>query len=188
MLIKIITPVSIEPITLSELKQHLRFPEGSDEDELLLQLIMAAREYGEHYTRRALAEQTLELIQDRFPSVSYIDLPYPPLRSVAWIKYRDSDGVDHTLPTDSYSVDNDREPGRVVLQNGAAWPVFTPFPSSSVRIQFAAGYDTLPNTIRQALLMLIGHWYENREATGNVSGEIAFSVHALLAPYRVEAF
>lgn len=186
MLIKTIIPVSVEPVTQSELKQHLRLPEGSDEDELLLRLIMAAREYAEHYTRRALAEQTLEGILDQFPKANAIQLPCPPILSAEHIIYRNDKGLDSTLAPTDYVVDVDA--GQVMLSSGTAWPVFTPFPSSAVRVRYVAGYELLPNTIRQALLMLIGHWYENREATGTVSGEIAFSVHALLAPYRVEAF
>jgi uncharacterized phage protein (predicted DNA packaging) len=42
----------------------------------------------------------------------------------------------------------------------------------------------VPESIRLAMLMLVAHWYENRGAIGKVDGEIAFSVTALLTPYR----
>lgn len=188
-MIKIITPVETEPITISEVRQHLRLPDDVNEDDLLLGLIRTARVYCENITRRALAEQTLEIILDRFPDRSRaIALPCPPLLSVVEIAYRDSNGVETILPETSYVVDTDREPGRVMSVYGTAWPVFTPVPGSGVRIRFVAGYEILPATIRHAMLLLIGHWYENREATGSVKDETTFSVNALLSVYRMECF
>ena len=104
------------------------------------------------------------------------------------IGYKDSTGTETILPVSDYLVDTDREPGRVLPGFGMSWPVFTPFPAAPIRIQFVAGYAVLPEPIRQAMLLLVGHWYENREATGTAKDQTAFSVHALLSPYRVEVF
>ncbi len=185
---KLITSVSVEPVTVTEVKQHLRLVEESQEDGLLLNLISAAREYCEDFTRRAFAEQTIELLLDRFPTANAIELPCPPLRSVTSIKYKDIDGMETIFSTDDFLVDKDSEPGRVVLTSGAAWPVFTPYRSIPIRIRFVAGYEQLPLTLRQAMLLLIGHWYENREEIGTATGEMAFSVHALLRLHREEVF
>ncbi len=185
---RIITPVAIEPITLAEVRQHLRLPDNEVEDTLLVSLITTARSYCEHYTRRALAEQTLEVYLDRFPISDLIELPCPPLQSVTEIGYKDSNGEEMILSPSDYLVDVDCEPGRILPVVGTNWPVFTPYPASPVRIRFVAGYEDLPISIRLAMLLLVGHWYENREATGNASSVIDFSVHSLLAPYRVEVF
>lgn len=187
-MLKTITPVAIEPITLADVRQHLRLFEDAAEDDLLLGLVKTARVYCENYTRRALAEQTLEIYQDRFSGADPILLPYPPLLSVVEIGYTDSTGQETILSASDYVVDTAYEPGRVMPAYGTAWPVFTPYPSSPIRIRFVAGYAVLPEPIRQALLLLVGHWYENREATGTAKDQTAFSVHALLASYRVEVF
>lgn len=43
-------------------------------------------------------------------------------------------------------------------------------------------YDPMPRKFKQTMLLLCGHWFENREATGErPSGAIAFAVEALLA-------
>lgn len=42
----------------------------------------------------------------------------------------------------------------------------------------------LPPAVKQAWLLLFGHFYENREATGKDSFPIAFGVDRLIAPYR----
>ncbi|HCJ6320165.1 TPA: phage gp6-like head-tail connector protein [Citrobacter sedlakii] len=55
------------------------------------------------------------------------------------------------------------------------------------------GYSDDPDSIllnddvKAAMLLLIGHWYANREAVniGNITSEIPFAVEALLQPYRI---
>jgi uncharacterized phage protein (predicted DNA packaging) len=41
--------------------------------------------------------------------------------------------------------------------------------------------------IRAAMLLLIGHWYANREAVniGNITSAVPFAVESLLQPYRI---
>jgi uncharacterized phage protein (predicted DNA packaging) len=46
----------------------------------------------------------------------------------------------------------------------------------------------VPESVRLAMLMLVAHWYDNRGVIGKVDGEIAFSVSALLTPYRFYKF
>jgi uncharacterized phiE125 gp8 family phage protein len=141
------------------------------------------------YTWRALAVQTFELTLNCFPSGDLIQLPRPPLKTVESITYKDRDGNISTLDPAIYFVDTDSEPGNVGLNPDQLWPSFDPFPVNAIRIQFTAGYETtdIPETIKQGMLLLIGHWYENREAAyiGSVSHEQSFAVDALLLPHRV---
>ena len=47
--------------------------------------------------------------------------------------------------------------------------------------------DPLPKPVAQAELMLIGHWFRQRETVageGTASRTVPFSVDALIAPYR----
>lgn len=45
----------------------------------------------------------------------------------------------------------------------------------------------LNDDVKAAMLLLIGHWYANREAVniGNITSEVPFAVEALLQPYRI---
>jgi len=189
---KTIIPVTIEPVTLAEAKQHCRLSSDTTEDEHVTSLIKSAREYCENYTRRALAGQTLELLLNTFPTGNSIEIPKPPLVSVSSVKYKDSDGVEHTMPTSDYIVDTDQIFGRVVLGYNKSWPVFTPYPVNPVRIRFEAGYSYVdfPESIKHAIKLIVGHWYENREAvlTGTVSKEIEIAVKDLLIQYRAGWF
>lgn len=161
----------------------------SAEDTLLAGLIQAAREYAEGYQNRALITQTWELVLDAWPSRDYIDIPLPPLQSITDIKYKDSGGTEKTLSSSKYIVDTDSFTGRIVLSYGCSWPSDALYPSGAIRIRFVAGYGlaaSVPQNVKQSLLLLIGHWYENREASSEKpTKEIPFAVKALLGMDRV---
>lgn len=165
------------------------------EDDLIMGLIKTARGLCEKITRRALATQTIEFFMDSFPEGACIELPRPPLQSIESFKYKDYSGVETVMTADEqYICDADSDPGRVALPYGVSWPSFVPYSVNSVRIRYIAGYteeNPIPESIKQAMLLLVGHWYNNREAVLNLSNkttyavEIPFSVRALLAPYKV---
>lgn len=184
---KTIASVAVEPVSIGEVKLHLRLTDDTTEDDLLSGLITTAREYCEKYTGRSFAEQTLELLLDSFPVVDYIELPSPPLKSVSSVTYKDSAGTINTMAAADYIVDTDRPVGRVALGYGKSWPSFTAYPSNPIRIRFVCGYSMIPQSLKQAMLLLIGHWYENREgfSTGTIAKQLEFSINALLSQYRV---
>lgn len=189
--LKLITAAITEPVSLAEAKAHLRVTTPND-NTLIGNLIKAARQEVENYTNRALASQTFELIIDNFPK-NKIVLPMPPIESIAWIKYKDCDGIETTMPSADYIFYNS-EPAIIVPDYGISWPSFNPYPVGAVEIRFVAGYKTtgnnasliIPEPIRQALLLIIGHLYENREAVveGNKI-KIPMGAEYLLYPYRV---
>lgn len=187
---KVKTKPATEPLTLTEAKLHLRLTADvisgdTLEDTLVANLIAAAREYCEKYCGRGLATQTVEAYLDSFPNGA-IELPMPPLQSVTSIKYKDHTGIEKTLVADlDYLVDTNSLYGRVVPVS--SWPSFTPYAVNPITITYTAGYNDAPMALKQAMLLLIGHWYLNREAgiTATVSKEIEFSVTALLSQYRL---
>lgn len=185
----LITAPAAEPLSLVEAKSHLR-ADGTDEDALISSLIAAAREQVQTVTRRALVTQTWSLKLDSFPAL--IEVPRPPLITVASITYVDVGGDTQTLAASRYTVDADSEPGRIVPVYGDAWPATRSVPNA-VTVQFDAGYGAaadVPQPIKQAMLLLIGHWYEHREAVnvGNITNVMPMAVESLLFPYRVLSF
>jgi uncharacterized phiE125 gp8 family phage protein len=166
------------------------------EDDLITALITAAREYCEGYTGRALATQTLEAYPPYFPRKDEIEIPYPPLQSVTSVKYKNSAGAETTMVVDTdYIIDADSNVGRIVLPYAKTWPTATLYTVNPIKIRYVAGYyeaNPIPKMIKQAMLLLIGHWYENREALlvgqGTMSKKIEFAVDALLSMYRARWF
>lgn len=187
--IKIITDVATELATLTEAKSHLRVDSNHD-DSLITSLITVAREYCENVTRRALATKTIELILDDFPNSDYLELPMSPVQSVTSIKYKDSVGTETTWGSGNYITNLDDTPAVIRPVFGGSWASFTPYPSGAVRIRYVAGHKsdgvTLPISIKQSILILICHLYENREATTQKAlSEVPFSVNALLHSYKI---
>lgn len=188
-LVRIAGP-TIEPISLEEAKAHLRV-DHVQEDGLIGSLIIAAREYVEQFTRRALIEQQWRLTLDAFPTRrGAIVLAMPPLVSVDAVKYLDLEGAEGTLVENTdYLVDDDSQPGRILPAWEVAWPETRGVPNA-VTVEFTAGYgqtaEAVPQGIKQAMLLMLGHWYLNREAvvTGTIATEIPISAEALCWQYR----
>jgi uncharacterized phiE125 gp8 family phage protein len=189
MSLKLITAPTLEPVTLEEAKKHLRI-ESSDEDVEITGWIQAAREWCEGYQNRAFITQTWELALDSFPLGTYIKIPKPPLQSVTSVKYYDTDETENTFSADSYHVDTYSEPGRIVLKYGETWPSDTLRTANGVIIQFKVGYGdaaaSVPEKVKQAIKVLVGHLYENREATDiKELKEVPFAVCSLLGLERI---
>ena len=199
MALKLITGPTVEPLTLAEVKQHLRISH-TDEDSIIEIYIRAAREYLEGpygFLGRALVAQTWDLILDEFPD-NEIKIPLPPLQSVDSVNYYDADGNEQVVDSDSYYVDNASEPGWVVPVD--YWPSSLVLDAvNSVRIRFVAGYPAtsdsppdlagnIPFNIKAGMLLLIGNMFENREenVAGTVINRLPFGADALMRPYRLQ--
>lgn len=167
MALKINTEPTTEPLNIERVKTHLRLEEDEhEEDEYIEDLIKAARKDCEAFQNRAYITQTWELWLDGWPDGDEIKIPLPPLASVSSVKYYDTSDSEATFSSDYYFVDSKSEPGRVVLKDGQSWPTTTLRPANGVCVTFVAGYgaaSAVPENIKRAILLLIGHLYENRE-------------------------
>jgi len=155
-------PPAQEPVSLGEVKAQLQI-DLSDTiyDDQLNGLIPAAREWCESYQNRAYITQSFELALNEFPCVGAIRLPRPPLISVDSVNYQDTAGT-QTWPTSNYMADTYSEPGYLV--RNLAWPKAKEV-VNSVIITYTTGYgnnpENVPVTIRQAIILLCVHWYNN---------------------------
>lgn len=185
----LVTAPTEEPLTVEEAKLHLRLdPDASDDDALIMTLIQAAREHFEAKTNRALIEQTWRVTYDRFPCEDFLDLGMADVRSIASFTYIDSTGVSTDVPT-GYTLDADHCPSRILRAYGSNWPTARA-QRNAVRATFVTGIASqpgeVPAQIQAGLKLLIGTWYENREAfvESRFALEVPFSVDALFARYR----
>jgi uncharacterized phiE125 gp8 family phage protein len=192
-----------EPISLQEAWFHLRIdtfgsPPASDDDAWLTDIgIPAARDWCEQYLGGSIAPQTIELATQGFPSGS-IPLPFGPVLSISSVIYTDANGDDQTLVADTdYMLDAFVRPPVVRPAYGASWPSARAS-VNSVRVQYVTGYslpdespqtNPLPAGIRAAMLLMLGHFYNNRE---NSLAEYRITIQAvpngadtLLERYRI---
>lgn len=170
---KITTAPASEPVTETEAKLHLRV-DHSTEDALITRLIETARQQCEDRARRAFINRTMTAMLHRWPASGVIMLPYPPLVSVTSIEYTDEDGATLTWASSNYIVDTHSEPGCIVFKNDSTVPSVTLQEVNGIKITYTAGYGStagdVPDRYKQAMLLTIGHLYENREQVVTAQG------------------
>lgn len=173
-----------EPVTLEEARAHLRL-DMEAEDTLLRAFLTAARVALEAQTRRAFVTQSWRLILDAWPA-AVVTLPMAPVSAITGVTMNDA-GAPRVVAPSLYDTALEGDAPRLVA-NGI-WPA----PSrrvGGIHIDFTAGYGEagdVPAPLRQAILLLATHWFENREpvSIGDKAGELPLSVSALIAPYRL---
>jgi len=174
-----------EPVTLAEAKLHLRV-DFSDDDALIGSLITAARQWCEQSSGAAFFTQTWRLTLDDWPTDGVVKLPRPPVKSVTSVKYYDGSGVQQTLVANTdYQVDLDAAPARVAASPDKSWPDVQAGRLSPIEIVYVAGETTtgaIDQRAKQAILLMVAHWYKNRESTitGTISKEIELAVTNLM--------
>lgn len=130
----------------------------------------------------------------QYLTLQQIPLPYPPYIGALAITYTDPDGDPQTVDPSVYRViGGGSSRTQVTLKVNQNWPA-SQFSEESVSIQWDAGYgetaDKVPAPLRQAILLTIGHLYENRQsvvvdASRVQAIELPQGVEALISPYRI---
>lgn len=194
-------PPTTQPVSLAELKLQARIDADlSDEDTLLASYLAAATRQVETETGRQLMLATWVYRADGFSPHGTLALPRPPLLSVTSVQYVDADGVTQTWDAANYVVDPYRDPGRIVLAQGASWPSTRDVPNA-VTITYQAGYGAslvddvyeedatqVPPELRHALLLLTAEWYRHREPTEERPYLVLpYAVERLIWPFRTAA-
>jgi len=186
----VVTSATGEPISLREVKEHLRLEVGETaEDDVLNGLISAARDRVESITNRKLMPQTWDYRLDDWPDEDYVEMPYTPLRTIGStaVTYKNSTAATTKLSSTAWEVDAISEPGRLCLRYNEDWPTATLWNVNPISIRFGCGYSTataVPETFKLAIKLLVDEWYNNRGAME----ETPTAVNALLRPYRVWKF
>lgn len=189
MIYKLIEAPDIEPLTIDEVKEHLRV-DNDDDDTLIESLITTARMMVEEYTALQLLPSTWELYLDSFPNEILINKT--PIQEISSLKYYDSSNVLTTLDANLYDVDIIGQPARVKSVSTSSFPC-SYIRLNSVVCNFIAGYEdaaSIPAPLKQAMLMIIGHLFEHREdvAIGVSVNEMPMASKYLMNPYRVFIF
>jgi len=192
--LKEITAPTTEPISLATARLHLRLdtsgsPPAHPDDSLVQSLITAVRQNAEDYTGMKIASGTYEMRADSFKDFE-TNLQTWPVTSVISVSYIDLDDQTQTLSSSDYVLDTYTRPAR--LKPSLTKIVFPA--AKEVTIRFTAGFTDgqspnqypMPKAIEAAMLLMIGHLYDNREAVSmDQSYERPMGVTYLLNPYRI---
>ena len=167
------TAPSYEPLTSAEVKLHLKVSVSTD-DVLIANLIVSARQFVEEYTGLQLMKAAHTLYLDSFNTEMFLNVA--PIQSLTSVKYYDTDNALQTLSSSYYDSDLVSQPARV--QQAYSYTLPSTYDRyNAVQILFATGYstsdtesvqqDAVPDIIKEAMLLVIGHNYENRGDEGH---------------------
>jgi uncharacterized phiE125 gp8 family phage protein len=177
---------AVEPISLAEAKAHLRV-EHADDDAEILALIAGARVHVETQTRRALIAQTWRLVRDAWPVDGRIAVLPAPLRELLAARVVMRDGSAQAIDLDRFTLDKAGAPAMLAFAPGTLPGSDRPVAGIELDVEVGYGDDAggVPESLRQAVLKLVAHWYENRGVAGERAAVLPLTVGALIAPYRV---
>lgn len=203
-----VTPPAFEPLTLPEAKAQCRLDGVDDYNADLNWLIEVAREKVESDSERAFITQTRLMWVDQFPNagarsqitmnpfpsqpwlyggaVQAMEIAVKPVTGVTSIQYVNQAGVLTPWDSSNYIVDCKSNPTRITPAYGLIWPICR-VQINAVQVTFTCGATSatlVPAMARHAMRLLIGHWFENREAVGTVPGEIALGYESLINGIR----
>ncbi len=173
-----------EPVTLTEAKAQCRMENDSSDDTFITSLIAPARAYVERVSTYGLVAGSRVFTFTKWGD--FLEIFLRPITSVTTVAYTDEDGnaatyADYLAPIGAY-------PFRIFPAMNDDFPTIAD--GTSITVTVAAG--ALDSSSQQyliakrAILILIGHWFEFREAAqaGIVSGEVAFAITSLLDELR----
>ncbi|MEV4934601.1 hypothetical protein [Sphingobium sp. LSP13-1-1.1] len=175
----VITPP--EPVvTWEEADAHLRLAGDEEQKPYVESLIAAATANVDGpagWLGRALGVQVLEARFSLNVGGPFI-LPYPPVASLVSAKYLDAAGNEQTAENDDFEL-----LGNELVPAGSSWP----WEGGSLRreagrVQYRAGYESVPAPIKTAILLMVSELFHNRELT---AGDVAKVGEPLLQPYRI---
>lgn len=176
-----LTDISSEPVAIADIKTALGIVTSSH-DTLLTQLQKVARMEVEEYCRTSLGSSTWRITLDCFRTDLVI--PIGPVITVDSVKYYDDDGALQTLATSKYKTSIE---GRHALIRFNDIPTVDDEQPGAVQINITAGHSTVPEPLKQAIYLLVGHYYENpaEEVAGTITTILKHGTLRLMAPYRV---
>ena len=174
--------------TTAEAKDFLKVDTTAD-DTLIDNLIKAATQSCEEYTNQYFLDTLVTQYSDNWLEV--YRLYKSPVSTLTHKKYYDSTDTLQTLTASNYILDNVSKPARIGLAVDGKLPTLADR-INAVEVKYTVGYGEnstdVPDGIKQAVLLTIGNWYENRQTviTGRTATELPLSSQYLLNQYKIQ--
>jgi uncharacterized phiE125 gp8 family phage protein len=189
----ILTELSSPPaaaVPVRVLADHLRlgtgFADDGSQDAVLELYLRAAMAAIEARLGRVLLARPYSWTVTRWREEASQGLPVAPVVAVSAITLHGAAGGETEVEPEAWSVLRDAQRPRLVGRFGRSLPRIPRGGHAEVR--FVAGFgdawEDVPADLRQAVLLLAAHFYENRTDTGSVSGSMPFGVLVLIEAYR----
>lgn len=175
-------------VTTQRARDNSRIPD-THEDDWINDAIESAHDYIEGNLGCSIATTEHRVTLDQFPrNRGSIELPIWPVTEVTKVEYVDANGATQQIPVEK--IVQPKSTGRYALRlkDHECFPPTRCTPDA-VTIEFKAGWlepGQIPKTLTRAALMLISHWYENRETVliGTISKEVEHGTAVMLEQLR----
>lgn len=180
----LLAPPVLEPITLAEAKAHLRVAHA-DEDQLISTLIVAARRLAEAQTGLLFVAQQWQCLADDWPDNGVISLPVAPVVAIEEVASFGDDDVKSVIDPAHYYADLPSRPPRLMLRGSRVWARPGRIANGvvvTVTAGFGAAASDVPEPLRHAVRLMIGHWFDHRGDDDPPS--LPLTVSTLLTPFR----
>lgn len=180
-----IVPPAVQAVTLMQAKAHLRIS-TDDDDAVLSALIEAAIDYLERDVGLALIRQTWRFWFDEIPATLVLPINRKPVSDVVQITVYDSQGMPENLAAADYFLNTVTTPARLRLAADSDWSAV----QNGIEVEVQCGFGTtgaeVPNSLRQAVLVLVAHWFEFRGAFDPSDQPVSIpdAYKRLLKPWR----
>ena len=181
--------LAVNPLfTTAEAKDFLKVDTTAD-DTLIDNLIKAATQSCQIFTNRYFLTTVVTQYSDKWDGI--YTLYKSPVSGITHIKYFDSNDTEQTLASSNYILDSVSQPARIGIAVNGTLPDLADR-INAVHVQYKVGYgvtsDLVPEGIKQAVLITIGNWYQNRQTviTGRTATELPLSSQYLLEQYKIQ--
>lgn len=184
-----LTSIDLSDLPMEAFKAHLRLGTGFDDDavqdEVLESYIRAAMAAIEARIGKMLLHRQVVWELTEWASAAAQPLPVAPVSAVVSVAVLDHAGAETLVDAGDYGLERDTHRPRLVASGGCLPGVP---PRGAIRVTFGAGFGAawqdVPPDLREAVLLLAAHYYENRRDRAGSSGLMPFGVMALLDPHR----
>lgn len=161
--LKLITPSITDAVSLTEAKAFLR-ETSTAEDAFITRLIKDGVGFVEDYTKCGILEQVWsQTYRSFFPADGFVFHRYP-VTEIQAVKYLDTDGVEQTLDSSVYVLNDRRKPAELYKVSGESWPDTRDSAPDAVTVEFvveSSGAEL--EGLKLGVLLFVGHYYENRQ-------------------------
>ncbi|MCH2548121.1 MAG: phage head-tail connector protein [Alphaproteobacteria bacterium] len=147
------TQPQAEPLSLAEAKLFLRV-DGSAEDGLIMDMMVAVREAAEDYLHKSLVTQNWTMALEGY-APSRVVLPKGPVQSISEVRTRDRNGNEAVVDASLYHLSD--------VENAIHFE--SAIIAHEVKVTYVCGYgdaQDVPYAVRQGMLAHLVALYEDR--------------------------
>ena len=210
----LVTAPTAEPVTATELQDHLRATVEMLPTAEANELIAQARQEIEDQSGLALINQTWRMSMDDWPGaqepwwdgtvqssisqmygprdmIGTIDLPRYPLSSITSVTvYDEASNATSVTVGDVFDIDTSQRPGRMRLKSGQTWPVALR-PTNAIEIVYVAGYGSnaaaVPGPMKRAIKLMASYMFTHRgDGCDGIEAYEMSGAAGIVGKYRVK--